>query len=114
MKYTIDAQGRSLGRVATEAAHLLRGKGTPDFTPNEMPVAMVEVINAAKISVTEKKEEQTDYTRYTGYPGGFKRQTRGDFTKKKGHVELLRKTILGMLPKNRMRAKIIRHLTVRN
>ncbi|MDO8564739.1 MAG: 50S ribosomal protein L13 [bacterium] len=113
-KYIIDAQGKKLGRVASEAAHLLRGKGSAGFTPNELPETMVEIINAAKLSVTVKKDEGTEYTRYTGYPGGFKTQTRKEFTKKRGHVELLRRTILGMLPKNRLRPRIIRHLTVKN
>ncbi len=114
MKYTIDAQGKKLGRIASEAARLLRGKGTADFTPNELPDAQVEILNADKISITEKKGAQTNYTRYTGYPGGLKQLSLAELIKKKGFKELLRKVILGMLPRNRQRSKIIRHLTVKN
>ncbi len=114
MRYIIDAQGKKLGRIASEAARLLRGKGSAQFTPNELPDAMVEIINVAGLSISEKKDEQTSYTRYTGYPGGLKRVSRKEFGAKKGIPELVRKVILGMLPRNRLRSRIITHLTVKN
>lgn len=114
MKYTIDAENKKLGRVASEAARLLRGKGSPKFAPNVLSDAEVEILNAAKLSIAERKAAQTVYRRYTGYPGGLKAMTLGEFVTKKGHGELLRKVILGMLPRNRQRSRIIKHLTVKN
>ena len=113
MKYTIDAQGKKLGRVASEAALFLRGKGSPAYTPNELPDAQVEILNASKLSITEKKGLQTTYLRYSGYPGGLKAASLTEFVTKKGHAELLRKVILGMLPRNRQRSRLIKHLTVK-
>ena len=114
MKYTIDAQGKKLGRVASEAASKLRGKSLVSFTRNEIPDTSVEIVNASKLSMSEKKNVQVKYQRYSGYPGGLKEASLGDFVAKKGHGELLRKVILGMLPRNRQRSRIIKHLTVKN
>lgn len=114
MKYTIDAQGKKLGRVASEAAALLRGKGSPKFAPNVLPDVAVEVLNASKLAIAEKKAAQTKYRRYSGYPGGLKETSLAEFVAKKGHGELLRKVVLGMLPRNRQRSRIIKRLTVKN
>lgn len=114
MKYIIDAQGKKLGRVASEAATLLRGKNRPSFSPNVLPHETVEIINASKLAQSPRKAAGTFYTRYSGYPGGFRRETRKEAVERRGNAELLRKTILGMLPRNYLRARIIRHLTVRN
>ena len=114
MKYTIDAQGKKLGRVASQAALFLRGKGTASYTPNKLPDVEVEICNASKISITEKKVAQTVYLRYSGFPGGLRDTTLAEFVGKKGHGELLRKVVLGMLPRNRQRSWLIRRLTVRN
>lgn len=114
MKYTIDAQGKKLGRIASEAAKLLRGKGSASYTPNELPDAQVEILNASKLSIAEKKAAQTIYQRYSGYPGGLKETKLSEFVTKKGYGELLRKVILGMLPRNRQRSRIIKRLTVKN
>ena len=114
MKYTIDAQGKRLGRVASEAAAFLRGKGSPSFTRNGLPDAEVEILNASRIAITERKGLQTSYMRYSGYPGGLKATSVAEFIRKKGHSELLRKIILGMLPRNRQRSRIIKKLVVRN
>ncbi|TSC57718.1 MAG: large subunit ribosomal protein L13 [Parcubacteria group bacterium Greene0416_79] len=111
--YTIDAQGKKLGRVASEAARLLRGKGSVNFTPNELPSAAVLILNASGLSFSEKKIAQTQLTRYSGYPGGLKRRSVRDTITRRGVPELLRQTILGMLPRNRLRSRIIKHLTVR-
>ena len=114
MKYTIDAQGKKLGRVASEAALKLRGKASPSFTPNVLPDVAVEVRNASKLSVSEKKARQTKYRRYSGYPGGLKETSLAEFIAKKGHGELVRKAVLGMLPRNRQRSRLIKRLTVTN
>jgi large subunit ribosomal protein L13 len=113
MRYIIDAQGKKLGRVASEAAKFLRGKGAASFTPNELPDVDVEILNASKLSITEKKSAQTVYKRYSGYPGGLKSATLGEFVTKKGHGELVRKVVLGMLPRSRQRSRLIKRLVVR-
>ena len=113
-KYTIDAQGKKLGRIASQAALFLRGKGSASYTPNELPDAQVEILNASKLSITEKKGMQTMYLRYSGYPGGLKETRLEEYITKKGHAELLRKVVLGMLPRNRQRSRLIKRLTVKN
>jgi len=114
MKYTIDAQGKRMGRVASDAAAKLRGKSLVTFTRNELPDVSVEIINASQLSIADKKGEQTIYQKYSGYPGGLRETPLVDFIKKKGHSELLRKIVLGMLPKNRQRSRLIKRLTVKN
>ena len=114
MKYTIDAAGKRLGRVASLAALYLRGKGSADFTPNKLPETLVEIVNASKLHITERKANETFFLRYTGYPGGLKSRTVAELITKRGHGELMRRTILGMLPRNRQRSRIIKHLTIRN
>ena len=114
MKYTIDAQGKKLGRVASMAAALLRGKSRADFTRNELPDCSVEIANVGTLSLSEKKIAATMYNRYSGYPGGRRETSMREFIAKKGRAELLRKVILGMLPRNRQRSRIIKRLTVKN
>ena len=114
MKYIIDAQGKKLGRVASEAAALLRGKGRPDFSRNTLPDCAVEITNVSNLSISEKKKDETMYNRYSGYPGGRREMSMKEFIAKKGHGELLRKVVLGMLPRNLLRAKLIKRLTVKN
>lgn len=114
MKYIIDAQGKRLGRIASEAAAFLRGKSSPSFTPNILPAVEVEVLNASKLSLAERKAARTKYRRYSGYPGGLKERSLAEFVAKKGHGELVRKVVLGMLPRNRQRSRLIKRLVVRN
>lgn len=114
MKYTIDAAGKKLGRVASQAAAMLRGKSRADFSRNSAQDIMVEIINASQLSFSEKKGKETTFKRYSGYPGGLKSLTLQEFVTRKGYGELLRKSVLGMLPKNRMRRKIIKQLQVKN
>ncbi|KKW10839.1 MAG: 50S ribosomal protein L13 [Parcubacteria group bacterium GW2011_GWA2_49_9] len=113
MKYTIDAQGKKLGRIASQAALYLRGKGSASYVPNELSDAQVEIVNASKLEINEKRGVQTVYLRYSGYPGGLRETKLAEFITKKGHAELLRKVILGMLPRNRQRSRLIKHLTVK-
>ncbi|MEK7087793.1 MAG: 50S ribosomal protein L13 [Patescibacteria group bacterium] len=114
MKYTIDAQGKKLGRVASEAAALLRGKGSVAFKPNELPDASVEIVNASRISVQEKKLTEKKYQRYSGYPGGLKEISLKEFLAKRGYPELFRRVILRMLPRNTLRSRLIKRLLVKN
>lgn len=114
MRYTIDAQGKKLGRIASETATLLRGKIRADFSRNAATCDTVEITNVSQMSLTAKKGKETRFQRYSGYPGGLKSVTMRMFTARRGYKELVRKAVYGMLPKNRMRAKTIRRLTVKN
>ena len=110
--YTIDAKGKALGRVASEAAHLLLGKNTVTFTKNLTAQVTVTIENASKLSISEKKQDQKEYLRYSGYPGGLKTATLKEVAAKKGYSEILRKAIRGMLPKNRLQALRMKNLIV--
>ncbi len=111
--YTIDAQNKRIGRVATEAASLLIGKNTPDFKKNTTPDVTVEIINASKADITEKKTRTKIYRHYSGYPGGLKEPTLGDVVAKKGFGELFKHAIYGMLPANKLRKIMLGNLIVK-
>ena len=110
----IDAKGRTLGRVASEAAMSLMGKTKATFERNKYSGLDVKVINASKINITPKKLEQIYHTRYSGIPGGL-RITKGKETvEKKGMNELLKLSIFQMLPGNKIRREMMKHLTIEN
>jgi len=112
MKYTIDATGKKLGRVATEAATLLMGKNTPTYARHEESGNTVEIVNAGGLSITPKKMTDTTYTRYSGYPGGLKISRMEQVVEKKGKSELVRIAVKGMLPKNKLQARMMKNLTI--
>ena len=107
--HKIDAAGKVLGRLATQIAVLLRGKGRPDFRPNQDSGDFVVVKNVDKIKVTGKKMEQKKYYRHSGYPGGLK-ETSLKKLFEKSPAEVLRKAVFGMLPRNKLRAIQIKRL----
>jgi|SRR3989344_3862260 len=111
--HTIDAEGKRLGRVASEAAKFLMGKNTPSFRKNVLPDVSVEIINAAKSDVPFKKMMEKKYERYSGYPGGIKFSTLDDLMKKKGWTEVYRFAVYGMLPTNKLRSQMIKRLTIK-
>lgn len=111
-EHTIDAAGKKLGRVASAAASMLRGKDSAHFTPNRMPDTTVRIVNAGKVLFSEKKLRGTMYTRYSGYPGGFKTESLKLFIKRRGIPELFRKVVSGMLPKNKLRDRFLKRLKV--
>ncbi len=113
MEHTIDAQGKSLGRVASAAAKLLLGKDKPTFERHKITGGRVTIVNAGKASITEKKLKETLYQNYSGYPGGFYYRTMGEVAKRKGYSELFRIAVLGMLPKNKLQSRLIKKLTVK-
>ena len=113
MKYTIDAQGKRIGRVATEAAVFLMGKNTPDFKRNGIPDVEVEITNTSKAVIHEKKLTQKTYSRYSGYPGGLKQPTMEQVIAKKGYSELFKEAVSGMLPKNKLRQKMMNNLVIK-
>lgn len=107
----VDAAGLTVGRLATQIAHVLRGKHKVDFTPNQAGGDFVVVINASKVIFTGNKLDQKVYTRYTGYQGGLREVKAGTMLER--HPErIIEHAVWGMLPKNRMGRKLIRRLKV--
>ncbi len=107
----IDATGKKLGRVASEAAAILRGKASADFAPNKVPTAQVTIANASKLDLSPKRLEETFKT-YSGYPGGLKHETRGHLIGRRGIKEVIVRTVRGMLPRNKLRTQMLKNLTV--
>lgn len=107
----VDATDQTLGRLCSKVAKLLRGKYKPSFTPHVDCGDNVIIINAEKIILTGNKWNDRVYLRYTGYPGGQREFTPQDLMNK-GADRLFRKVVKGMLPKNRLGAKILKNLYV--
>ena len=106
--YLIDAQGQTLGRIATQVAKVLRGKHKPIFTPNG---DFVIVVNADKVKVTGKRIEMKEYFHYTGYPGGAVFESFKDLVKKNPQ-RVIQHAVKGMLPHNRLGRRILKKLKV--
>jgi len=109
--WLVNAEGKILGRLATEVAILLRGKRKPKFANFLDCGDYVVVINAEKIMVSGKKEEQKKYYSHSGYPGGLKETTFKEFLKKKPE-EVIRRAVLGMIPKNKLGRAVYKKLKV--
>jgi len=107
----IDADGRALGRVASRAASVLRGKHRPDFTPHQDAGDFVIIINAARVKLTGTKLVDKLYHRHTDYPGGLKTTTAGKILAVKPE-RLLETAVRGMLPKNRLGRRLFTKLKV--
>ena len=107
----VDAEGQTLGRLATQIADALRGKRKPEYTPHIDTGDFVIVINAEKISVTGKKLSDKKYYRHSGYPGGLKSRTLEEMLDRRPE-EVIRLAVRGMLPKNRLARKQITKLKV--
>jgi large subunit ribosomal protein L13 len=97
----VDAEGKTLGRLATQIAERLRGKNKPQFAPHVDIGDFVVVVNAEKIAVTGKKLEQKIYYKHSGYPGGLRERTLKEQLNRQP-TEVLRKAVKGMLPRNRL------------
>ena len=107
----VDAEGQTLGRLASKVAKILRGKYKTNFTPHVDCGDNVIVINAEKIQLSGNKLEDKTYLRYTGYPGGQRSTTANELLNK--HPErLIEKSVKGMLPKNKLGAELFRNLKV--
>ena len=106
--YVVDAEGKTLGRLATRIADTLRGKGKPQYTPHVDTGDFVVVVNAEKITVTGKKLDDKMYYRHSGYPGGLRSRPLRDELERRP-TEVLRKAVKGMLPRNRLgRAQLLK------
>jgi large subunit ribosomal protein L13 len=109
--YVVDAEGQTLGRLATEIATVLRGKNKPQYTPHVDTGDFVVVVNAEKVVVTGKKAEQKVYRRHSGYPGGLK-ETSYEQMMERRPTEILRRAVKGMMPKNRLARQQLRKLKI--
>ena len=109
---TIDATDKKIGRIAQEAAMILMGKDSPQYEPNKVTTEGVHIINALQASITEKKKDEKEYKRFTGYPSGLRIRTLDELIEKRGIEEVFKKAIMGMLPKNRLRAEMIKKLKI--
>ena len=109
--YVIDAEGKILGRLATQVATLLMGKHKPDFTPFLKTGDFVVVVNAQKVHLTGKKETDKIYRRHSGYPGGLREATAGQVREKQPE-RLIESAVKGMLPKNKLGRQLASRLKV--
>ena len=109
--YVVDAEGQTLGRLATEIATILRGKNKPEYTPHVDTGDFVVVVNAEKVAVTGRKAEQKVYRRHSGYPGGLK-ETSYEQMMERRPTEILRRAVKGMMPKNRLARQQLRKLKI--
>lgn len=110
--HTIDAKNKVLGRVATQAAHILRGKHDPSYMPHKTPQYKVAIINAAYIRVTGNKSKAKIYKHYSGYPSGLKKIS-FEIQLQKEPKRIIEHAVRSMLPKNKLRALMMRNLTIR-
>ncbi len=109
--HLIDVKGSILGRSATEIAKLIMGKSKPYFNKNLDNGDYVVVINAKDVKTTGRKEKLKVYTRYSGYPGGLRRESLEELRARKPE-EIVRHAVSGMLPKNRLRDKMLKRLYI--
>lgn len=109
--YVVDAEGKTLGRVASQVAAVLRGKNKPTFTPHVDCGDYVIVINADKVEVTGKKRKEKVYKHHTGYPGGLRETTFDKLIAKKPE-EVIRHAVKGMMPKGKLGRQMYKKLKV--
>ena len=109
--FLVNAEGKVLGRLASELAKILRGKHKPTFTPHVDTGDFIVVVNAGKVNLTGKKLKDKTYHHYTGYPGGIKEMSAEKLLAKKP-TEMIRMAVKGMLPKNSLGRQMLRKLKV--
>lgn len=109
--YLVDAEGKVLGRLATELAKILRGKNKPIYTPHVDTGDFVIVVNAGKVALTGKKMKDKTYYRHTGYPGGIREMSAEKLLTKKP-TEMIRIAVKGMLPKTSLGRQMIQKLKI--
>lgn len=110
--HTIDATDRMLGRVASEAAHALLGKRSVNFSKNQALPVTVTINNASKMHLPSRRTKGKIYTRYSGYPGGLYSMSMAEMIIKKGIAEVVKKTVDGMIPRNKLRKPRMKNLIV--
>src|SRR4030042_3150673 len=110
-QYLFDCENFTLGRLATRAAFILQGKHKADFFPNKDEGGSVVIINSAKIRVTGKKRSDKMYHRFSGYPGGISSRRMEEILEKSPE-KVLREAIYGMLPKNKLRNRMMKRINI--
>jgi large subunit ribosomal protein L13 len=109
--FVVDANGQTLGRLASRVAGVLEGKHKPTYAPHLDSGDHVIVVNAARVTVTRDKLRAKVYTRHSGYPGGLRQETLGELMAR-APEEAIRRAVKGMLPRNRLGAQQLRKLKI--
>lgn len=110
--YTIDAQGKKLGRVASEAANILMGKNSVKYARNITPDVKVAIVNCGKADIDTRKKNVKEYVTFTGFRGGINTEKLGDLMNRKGAVEAFKRAVYRMLPSNSLRKTMMKNLTI--
>ncbi len=113
MKYTIDAQNKKIGRIASEAAGYLMGKSSTSFAKNTVADVKVEIVNADKADVNAKKKVSDNYTTYTGFRGGLNQEKLGHLIERAGMIEVLKRAVYNMIPNNKLRTLRLKNLSIK-
>ena len=114
MKYTIDAQGKKIGRVASAAAARLMGKSSVSFAKNKVHAEVVEIVNAKKTDMTAVKKQNDKYVTYTGHRGGLNSETLGELIVRRGMTEVYRRAVKRMLPGNKLQDLRMKNLVIKD
>lgn len=114
MKYTIDAQGKKLGRVASMAAARLMGKHTAAFAKNKVVQDQVEIVNASKTDLTAAKKQRDVYVTFTGWRGGLEQETLGELIARRGMKEVYTRAIERMIPRNKLHQPRMKNLIIKD
>lgn len=112
MIHTLDAQGKKIGRVASEAAKILMGKNLVTYARNMVSGEQVKIVNAGKADIDAKKKDDKVYVTFTGFRGGLNSEKLGDLITRKGAREAIERAVYRMLPSNSLRKKIMKNLTI--
>lgn len=113
MKYTIDAQGKKIGRIASEAASIIMGKKNTSFAKNNVAGVKVEISNTAKADIMTKKKIGDVYVTYTGHRGGLNSETLGELITRRGTAEVFKRAVYRMLPNNKLRDLRMKNLIIK-
>ncbi|MFA6314924.1 MAG: uL13 family ribosomal protein [Candidatus Paceibacterota bacterium] len=112
MKYTIDAQGKKLGRIASQAASILMGKNVPTFEKNKVSGGIVEITNSGRLDITALKKTRDIHVTYTGHRGGLNSESLGHMIGRVGMPTVLRQAVSRMLPNNKLRPLRMKNLII--
>jgi len=113
MKHTIDAQGKKLGRIASQAAAILMGKNSVSFSKNAVAESTVEITNAARTDMSALKKSRDTYVTYTGSRGGLNKESLAQLIARRGMGEVYERAVRRMLPDNKLRDKRMKNLIVK-
>jgi large subunit ribosomal protein L13 len=112
MNHIIDAQGKKIGRIASQAASLLMGKTLVTYARNKAPGVKVSIVNCSKADISSKKKDEKEYVTFTGFRGGINTEKLGTLIERKGTSEAFKRAVYNMLPSNSLRTKMMKNLTI--